>query len=239
MDCFIKKIVENKVDEAVHLQFTKFSRGEFKDRASIVAKKVKDNFSISTSPEYSNELVISVAESLDDGETVEVTGAIISTRNLKEIPEFKDLLAHCEVKQFQGVKRFMVKTKMKKEQILRICEEVPKAVIALSFSSKKTELKTKDKAPKSGKPGKEEDKPKTDYCKIKTSDLKLVESLIFDYKDFKKIEINHDFIITNIEIPKDEKDPVLMRERAIREGKIVRKIDIDGKKEIREIPFKA
>ena len=36
---FIKKAVENKVDDSVHLQFQKFSKGEFRNRAIIEAKK--------------------------------------------------------------------------------------------------------------------------------------------------------------------------------------------------------
>ena len=36
---FIKKIMANQVDNLVHLQFQKFSRGEFNDRAVLKVKK--------------------------------------------------------------------------------------------------------------------------------------------------------------------------------------------------------
>jgi len=39
MDCFIKKIFDGKNDEFVHLQFQKFSRGEFTDRAMVKVKE--------------------------------------------------------------------------------------------------------------------------------------------------------------------------------------------------------
>jgi len=233
MDSFIKKIFEDKVDENVHMQFSKFSRGEFKDRALISARKSAKKFSISTSYEYANDLVKSVAEKLSSNEKVKITGAIVSTRDLINEIQFK------EKKQFQGVKRYILDTEMTKEQILNLCNNFPKAFIALSFEAKGTELKIKPKTPKSGKPRKGDEAPKADFCKIKTSDEEIVKSLLFDVKDFKKIDIQHDFIISEIEIPKNEKDPALMREKAVRRGKIVRKIKIDDKNFIEEKDFSA
>jgi len=43
MDCFIKKILEGKKDEFVHIQFQKFSRGIFNDRAMIRFKDSGEN----------------------------------------------------------------------------------------------------------------------------------------------------------------------------------------------------
>jgi hypothetical protein len=54
---FIKKVKDNLFDESVHLQFQKFSRGEFKDRAVILAKNSKGNYSISTTPEFASDLI--------------------------------------------------------------------------------------------------------------------------------------------------------------------------------------
>ena len=63
---FIKKIVDGKVDSFVHLQFQKFSKGEFINRALIRVKKVKDKFTINTSSEFANELVKSMAQKLGE-----------------------------------------------------------------------------------------------------------------------------------------------------------------------------
>jgi len=60
-----------------------------------------------------------------------------------------------------------------------------------------------------------------------------------DVGDFKEVKISHDFIINDIDIPKNEKDFVKMRENAIRKGKVVRKMDIDGKKQEKEAEFEA
>jgi len=43
---FIKKVFDESIDEEVHLQFQKFSKGEFRDKALIKAKKSKDKYTI-------------------------------------------------------------------------------------------------------------------------------------------------------------------------------------------------
>ena len=229
MQSFIRKIFLGRTDEDVHRQFVKFSKGEFKNRALISAKKSAKNVSIGASAEFANELVKGVAEKLRNGESVKVSGAIVSTKNLKEEAEFSNLLAHCEVKQFQGVKRFLINTDIPKEKILALCEKFPKSFFALSFSAGETELKIKPKAPKSGKPGKGDEDPKADFCKLKTTNPDFAKKLFFDFNEFKTAEARHDFDIRDIEIPQGEKDPVKIRELAKRKGTIVRKMQVDGK----------
>ena len=48
MDSFIKKIFEKNVDELVHSQFIKFSKGEFENRAMIRGKNTKGTYTITT-----------------------------------------------------------------------------------------------------------------------------------------------------------------------------------------------
>jgi hypothetical protein len=232
METFIQKAFEGKRDEKLHLQFTKFSRGEFRNRALIKVKKTGNSYMISTSSEFANELVESLAKKVV-GKT-KVTGAIVSTRDLSNDIKFKDK------KQFQGVKRYMIENEMSGEEIINVCKNFPKAFLALSFKTNDSELKIKPKAPKSGKPTTKEEDIKIDFCKLKTSDFSLVEGFIFDITEsFKEVIIIHDFLIDEIDIPKDEKDPLIMREKAIRKGKIIRKIKIDGKENIKEINLEA
>ena len=54
---FIKKVFEKRADENVHLQFQKFSRGEFQNRALIKARRTGKKFTITTSAEFANEMV--------------------------------------------------------------------------------------------------------------------------------------------------------------------------------------
>jgi len=236
---FIKKIVDKRVDESVHLQFQKFSKGEFRDRAMIEAKKTGKGYAIKTSAEFANGLIRDVAEILGNNKT-KVTGTIVSTVNLKEIPEFAKILAQVEVKQFQGVKRFMINNEFSGNEIIRMLDVFPKAFFALSFSVGETQLKIKPKAPKSGKPGKEsEDGPKVDFCSLKTDKDEIGKCFIFENPNFKEAKINHTFFVEQIIMPEGEKEFAKIREMAKRKGKIVRKALIDGKEVVININFEA
>ncbi len=229
---FIKKIFENKSDNLVHLQFQKFGKGEFKYRALINAKKSGNKYTISTTAEFANELVREAAEKLGSNKT-RVTGAIVSTNNLKGELDFK------EIKQFQGVKRYIIDKDMSGDEIISLLEKFPKAFFALSFSCDKdsTILKIKPKTPKSGKPGKKGEKPKPNFCRITTTDKMLAEDFVFEVLDFKKAEINHEFIINGIIQPEGETDYARIRELAKRKGEIVRETELDGRESRKKVNF--
>lgn len=236
---FIKKIFDGRIDESVHLQFQKFSKGRFSQRAIIVAKKSRDSYRISTGPEFANELVRQLAEELGNSKT-SVTGVIVSTLNLNEEPKFRDILGHCDVKQFMGVKQFKVNKELSGNEILELAENFQKAFFALSFGTKDSELKIKPKAPKSAKPStKSDEKIKADFCKIATKNKSFGEEFVFEKKDFKSAEISHDFMIENIILPKSEKDFAKIREMAQRQGRILRNAVIDGKEMKSEKEFTA
>jgi hypothetical protein len=234
---FIKKIADKNFDELVHLQFQKFSKGEFRDKAVIEAKKSKDKYTIKTSSEFANELVRDIAEKIGS-EKVRVTGAIVSTMDLKNELEFK------EFKQFQGVKRYLIDTEMSGDDIIGLLNKFPKNFFALSFSTQdgNNVLKIKPKAPKSGKPGKGDEAPKADFCNLKTNDSEIGRSFVFEVPDFKEAKINHYFYIDKIEIPEELKkseDFALIREKSRRVGRILRKSEIDGVKKEVELEFSA
>ena len=239
---FLKKVWDDNIDDIVHLQFQKFSKGEFKNKALISASASKDSYKILTTYEYANEFVRALAEKLGD-KKAKVTGIIVSTLNLKENPEFHKILAHCEVKQFMGVKQFKISQEFTGKEITDLLDKFPKAFFALSFSVGEEILKIKPKAPKSGKPGsKGEEVPKIDFCSLKTTDKKIAESFIFENPEFKEAKISHDFLIERIEIPeelKNSEDFALVREKSKRVGKILRKAEIDGKKIIEELELRA
>lgn len=234
---FIKKVHDKNFDESVHLQFQKFSKGEFKNRAIIQAKFSGGKYTINTSAEFANELVRDCAEKLGSKRT-KIEGAIVSTLDLKKDLEFK------EIKQFQGVKKYMIENEMSGHEIINLLNTFPKAFFALSFDTgEETILKIKPKAPKSGKPGtKGEEAPKPDFCKLITRDKKLAESFIFENSEFKNASIIHDFLIDKIEIPdelKNSEDFALIREKSKRIGIILRKATIDGNKIEKELELRA
>jgi len=148
-------------DRLVHSQFQKFSKGTFINRALIEARKSGKKYTIKTSSEFANELVRMMVERLGAERTI-VKGAVVSTSDLKEE------LNPIEIKQFQGVKRYLIENEMSGEEILKLMDKLPKAFFALTFSHPQTgeSLKIKPKAPKSGKGGKKGEKPKADFCTL-------------------------------------------------------------------------
>jgi hypothetical protein len=233
---FIKKIFDKKVDDSVHLQFQKFSRGEFRDKALIEVKTSSKGYTLKTSSEFANELVRIIAGKLGEGKT-KIAGVIVSTSDLTEEIDFKDK------KQFQGVKRYLIDKEMSGKEIINILDKFSKTFFALSFCAGEDKLKIKPKAPKSGKPSsKGGNKIKADFCTLKTKDKEIVQSFVFEKPDFKQAEITHTFLIKKIEIPeelKNSKNFSEIREKSLRCGKIIRKALIDGKEIKSEIEFKA
>ena len=229
---FIKKIVDGRVDEGVHMQFQKFSRGEFRNRAMIEVKNSAGKYTIKTSAEFSNEFVRMMAEKLAEDKT-QVTGAIVSTNDLTGELDFK------EKKQFQGVKRYLIDKEMSGAEMIGLLDKFPKTFFALTFNVGEDVLKIKPKAPKSGKPGKDGDGPKVDFCSLKTKDRKIAQSFVFEKEDFKVAKINHTFFIESIVQPEGEEDFAKIREMAKRKGKIVRVAEIDGVEISKDISFEA
>jgi hypothetical protein len=230
---FLKKIVDGEVDASVHAQFTKFSKGEFINRAVIKARQSKGKFTINTSAEFANDLVRVVAKKLGSEKT-QVTGAIVSTSDLKEKIDYTN------IKQFQGVKRYLIDKEMSGDEIVSVLEEFPKTFFALTFEGGDSSIKIKPKAPKAPKPGKNGEKPKADFCKLITKDAELGKSFVFEKPDFKKAEIVHTYFITSMVIPEtDEKDFAKIREMTKRKGKIVRDAEIDEVEMKRDIEFEA
>lgn len=232
MDFFIQKIFYQQVDSLVHLQFQKFSKGSYKGRALVKASNSKGMYSIGTTNEYANELVRALAVKLGNQAT-RVTGVIVSTKDLKDKLKFKDL------KQFMGIKQYVIDEDMTGHSLVSLCDNFPTAFLALSFKTADSELKIKPKAPKSAKPSTSEKGPSADFCKLKTSDAKLANGLVFDAADWKKAEITHTFDIKDIRVPKGEIDPLKLRENAVRIGKIIRKAVVDEKQLGKEEAFEA
>ncbi|MBU2104426.1 MAG: hypothetical protein KKF67_01480 [Nanoarchaeota archaeon] len=233
---FIKKIFDNNIDGKVHLQFQKFSKGEFRDRALVRAKFSAGKISLWTSSEFANEFVYIVANKLKEAKS-KITGCIISTSDLTGQLDFEDK------KQFQGVKKYMINKEMSGNEIINLLEKFPKSFFALSFEAGKTKLKIKPKAPKSGKPGsKDKERPKPDFCTLKTDDKSIAEDFVFEKPNFKNADIGHNFIIEKIEVPEELRksdDFAKVREESKRVGKIIREAIIDEEKLKSEKEFGA
>ena len=232
---FIKKLFENKTDESVHRQFERYSKGTFEDRALVEIDKRKNNLKIKTSFEFANEFVLFLASKIKD--TAHVSGVIIT--NNKELKD-KVKFEIADVTQFAGIKKFQISTDISKDDLLDALKQFPNALFLLTFSTEYGELTTKQKSPKSPKPGSDKE-AKADFCTFKTEDINFYKEFLFDYnKDFSKAKIKHTLIIEELVIPKEYmNNPALARVNAKRKGKIKRIIDLDGKTFEKELKFEA
>lgn len=231
---FIKKIFEGKIDEEVHNQFKRFSKGEFDKRALVdisVSKQVK----VKTTFEFVNWLARKLVESLS--ENVKMSGGIITTQDITSDIKFEI----SGKKNYMGVKTFLFNTDVSKDDIISLMDKYPDAVFCLTFACDYGKIKTKVKSPKSGKPAKKtEEKPKADYCTFTTKDLNFAKEFVFDVGGFKKCFIEHVFVIEELVVPDEYKnDFKLARIHARRKGKLIRKMNVDGKEIVKEAKFEA
>ncbi|MBT3395443.1 hypothetical protein HOA59_00990 [archaeon] len=220
---FIKKIFEDKVDEKVHNQFTKFGPGTFNNKAMLDIRVMAKAIKIKTTPEFTNELVEFLANTIKD--KVHVKGIIFGTKNLTdECP-----IVFEEIKNAMGTKKHIVNTELSKEQILEVCENFPFNSINLSFETEYGKLKIKEKAPKAGKAGKGDKKPVVNYCVFTTKDQSILENYAFDIKEpFKKAFITHTLVIDELIVPEEYNDDFSKaRIMAKRKGKIIRNLEVD------------
>lgn len=234
MDTVLHSIFLGKTNKSAHDEFIKFGKGEFRNRYLVEAKKQKEMWNIKTSAEYANTLVRMCLEEAE--KEVSVKGVIVSTMDIRgnvKIPI-------SGLKQFMGIKQFIVDATLKPKDILECMEKTPRAFFALSFKTDNSELKIKPKAPKSAKPASTGDKePKAEFCSIKTGNKKIAEELLFNLPEGKHTTIKHEVIIKDIIIPKNVSDPVQMREQSIRKGTIKRIAKVDEKEIVAESNFEA
>ncbi len=220
MDCFIKKIFQDKIDEQVHNQFVRFGRGRYGGRAILVLKKGK-KIKLSGSFEYSNDFVLFASDF-----NVRFSGIILSKEKL-DFPneKKKSNLFVYEVKDLEG------------KEIKDIAK---KAYYMLLDAEGEVDLKIKKRLPKPGKSG--EMKIDDKFCVLE-AELdkweKIREAFCWDVPECKKCRIEHSYEINELVIPENEKDFELMRKKTKRKGKIIRKLKIDGREEIKEKEFEA
>ncbi|MBS3146165.1 hypothetical protein J4471_00530 [Candidatus Woesearchaeota archaeon] len=232
---FIKKLFENKIDGSVHLQFERYSKGIFEDKALIEIDKTKKNLKIKTSYEFAKEFVSLLALKIKD--TAHISGVVITNNK-----EFKDKVKFpiADVSQFAGIKKFQIAADISQDDLLNALKQFPNALFLLTFNTDYGNLTTKQKLPKSAKPGADK-AAKADFCTFKTEDISFAKEFLFDYdKDFSKVKIKHTFIIEELVIPKEfANDPAKARVNAKRKGKIKRFIEVDGITFEKEIKFEA
>jgi len=230
---FIKKIFEGKTDNLVHKQFKRFGKGTYENRAVVEIKKSKNSVKIKTSFEFAEDFARFLANTIK--EKTKVSGGIITKKDIRGELDFE-----VQMKQFAGVKTFLLDNEIGKDSLNNIFSKFSDALFLLSFSTDYGILKVKVKNPKAAKPGKDKE-VKADFCTFITNDINFVREFAFDVNEnFSELKLNHTFIINELIVnDKDRDNPAMARENAARKGKIKRIMDIDGKITEKEINFEV
>lgn len=217
MESFIKKILTGKSDEDSHRYLVRFGKGEYRRRFLISLKK-SAKIKVKTSFEFANDLVRFVNEN----KKVKFSGKVFT----------KEKVAGREGKKKAGVFVYEIT-----ESSLESFEKV--YFYLLDVNDSEIVLKIKKALPK---PGKDAEKIDDGFCSLVVEPKywnALKEAFFWDIPECKKAEIEHELRINDIVLPKNEKDPVKVRELSLRKGMIIRKMTIDDKETQKEIPFEA
>jgi hypothetical protein len=217
MESFLKRVLTGKPDEDSHRYFVRFGRGDYKRRFLINltrGAKVK----VKTSFEFANDLV----KFVDEAKKLKFSGKILSKEKVegkegkKKAGVFVYEVAACSLDEFKNAYYYLLDVE-DSEVILKIKKSLPK-------------------------PGKNEEKIDDGFCSLIIEQkywAALKNNFFWDVPECKKASIEHELKINEIVLPKGEKDPVKIRELALRKGTIIRKMNVDGKESSKEINFEA
>jgi hypothetical protein len=220
MACFIKKVFGGKIDESCHRQFVRFGKGTFPGRAALFLQK-GEKIKFRGSFEWANDFVELVSDLAD----CKFSGIILSREELPGLEGKKKAVVYqYDVENIGSAK---IKEIRDKAYTLLLDAEGP----GIS-------MKMKKKLPKPGKSGtaKVDDK----FC-ILEADMKYWPQIkdAFMLPECRKGRIVHTYIINDIIMPNGEKDFAKIREMAKRKGKLIRKAEIDGQEDVKELEFEA
>lgn len=208
MESFLKKVVAGKNDAESHRYFIRFGKGQY-NRRFLMSLDVSKKIKVKTSFELANDLV-KLANELNSN--LKFTGKILAKSQIPGMPGRKKA----------GVFVYEVTD-------VSLADYPGAYYYLLDAESEGILLKCKKALPK---PGKNEEKIDDKFCVLEL-DLKYLpqikDMLFWDTPEGKKTIIEHDLIIDDIELPSGEKDPAKQRELAIRKGKILRRMNVDGK----------
>ncbi len=222
MGCFIKKIFENNIDEQVHRQFIRFSRGSFAGRAALKLDK-KEKIKLSGSFEFSNDFSVFAAENSD----LKFSGIVLIREEILDFGKGKGK---------NGVSEYGVEN-INSAKV----NEIKDKAYALLLDAEGNGISLKMKKKKLPKPGKSGELKIDDKFCILEADLRYWEKMkdFFMLPECKKAKISHTYIIEDVIVDKNEKDFVKMRENAKKKGKIIRKMVVDGNETKTEKEFEA
>lgn len=212
MNSFLRDAVEGKKGQEVKRYFLRFGKGQYNRRFRISFQKGKQ-IKIRASYEFANDFVNFIRENKD----VKFSGKVMSLDKIegktgrKKGASYTYEITESSIDEFENVYYYLLNANAG-DIVLKIKKSLPK-------------------------PGKEEDKIDDKFCSLDL-DLKywekVKEMFFWDVSDCKKANVEHDIIVEDVELPKGEGNPTKIRELAVRKGKIVRRIECDGKQSEKE-----
>ena len=217
MESFLKKVLTGKSDEDSHRYFLRFGKGDYRRRFLISLNK-GEKIKVKTSFEFANDIV----KFVNENKKVTFSGKILmkekvsSLEGKKKAGLFVYEVSECSLKEFENAYYYLLDVN-DSEIVLKIKKNLPK-------------------------PGKDAEKVDEGFCSIVVDAKywpKLKEVFFWDIPECKKASIEHELKFNEMIIPKDEKDPVKVRELAKRKGIIVRKINVDGREISKDIAVEA
>jgi len=222
MECFIKRVIDEKIDEKTHHQFVRFGKGHYKNRMILSFHKTASKIKVKGSFEYANDFT-KLATELGD---FDFFGVLLSKEELSELGAGKKKAGTYQY-EFNG----------NSEKVKEISEKV--YMMLLNIKSDKLKLRIKKKLPK---PGKAEDKIDDKFCLLEADNSywpQIKKAFFWDLPECKKAKINFEVIINEIVMPEGEKDFAKIREIAKRKGRLIKNTNIDGKESSKEFDFEA
>ncbi|MBD3212197.1 MAG: hypothetical protein GF311_06260 [Candidatus Lokiarchaeota archaeon] len=245
---FLKKITENPTLEDpakehmdVHRHFYRYSRGEFIGPA-IKLRQTSTKFTLKGSLEFEDLVQELVLRSLSTDE-LEIDGTLISGQDISD--KLNEFDINWELKESTGkTKNYKAsfEQSIETEKLLDLVEEFRKCCyLLLNFQLEKwVRVDTKSRLPKPSKkkPIDDDVGKRVQFCKgyMNSSDQNnqmIMDEVVFDFKDeipedWSKITLTNNYRINEIAIPRGVKDSRKLRILAVRKGKLIRTVDIDG-----------
>ncbi|MFH1249383.1 MAG: hypothetical protein V1660_04490 [archaeon] len=219
----VKKIWKNEVDDSVHSQFIRFSRGQFANKF-VTNLSRNGKCKISTTFELTNNLVL-FAFSLAG--KMKVSGPLFTKENPAAM--LKDLGIDAVIKKKAAIYQSDINAELCEDSVKKLAEKA----YFLLFECEAGGISLKIKKKKLPQPAKSDSGKVNDKFCVMELDIKhwakVKEEFAFDVEDFKKARMTHSIDVKEVIIPADEKDFEKMRLNAKKKGRIVRMIVADGK----------
>lgn len=222
----LRSLCQGKNDEYTHKQFVRYGCGEYR-RFLITLKKGRD-LKVKTSFDLATDLVGIIAQKAK--EPVSITGKIVGSQDLKE------LFQEEETSKWGKQYTIDITKTLNPLELRSFFEKCKLYNLLININGTDVKLTTKQTLPKPGK-----DNIPDNFCSA-TFPLSFLDEFAFDFPttEFKVANIVHLLQIEDIIIPEQYKnDFTLARFHAIRKGKLIREITIDGKTIRKEYPLKV